>query len=171
MRNMLPAVALVLGTALSALAQSNFVRVTNAALTAESFLGGGAAWADYDGDGWLDLAQATFGGPVRLFHNNGNGTFTPVTNGVYVSGPWQDWQPFGVSWGDFDNDGHPDLFYSERNDAGIGNLFLHNSTATGGDFVRLTTGPGSLSLAGRSSGCAWADYDRDGFLDLFVANS
>jgi hypothetical protein len=150
----------------SGLAQSNFTRVTNTVLTAQSISGAGAAWADYDGDGRLDLAQANYDGPNLLFHNNLDGTFTQITtNGVAIAGP----ESYGVSWGDFDNDGRPDLFFGNGYDTGIRNLLFHNGT--NGNFVPLATGPGSSSLTGHSSGCAWADYDRDGWLDLFVANS
>src|SRR5262245_55328241 len=90
-------------------AQPNFIRITTTVWTSESIWGAGAAWADYDGDGLLDLAQANYQGTNLLFRNNGDGTFTTVTtNGVAVSGP----ESYGVSWGDFDNDGRPDLFFA-----------------------------------------------------------
>jgi hypothetical protein len=102
-------------------AQSNFIRITNTVLTTDSFSGAGAAWADYDGDGWLDLAQANFDGPNRLFHNNGDGTFTKITtNGAAIAGP----ESYGVSWGDYDNDGRPDLFFGNGYDSGVPNFFF-----------------------------------------------
>ena len=102
-------------------AQPNFVRITNSVLTAELVTGSGAAWADYDGDGLLDLAQANFDGPNLLFHNNGDGTFMKVTtNGVAIAGP----ESYGVSWGDFDNDGRPDLFFGNGYVSGRANLLF-----------------------------------------------
>ena len=149
-------------------AQPNFVRITNSVLTAELVTGSGAAWADYDGDGLLDLAQANFDGPNLLFHNNGDGTFMKVTtNGVAIAGP----ESYGVSWGDFDNDGRPDLFFGNGYVSGRPNLLFHNQTLTSEGFVRVMEGPGATNLTLSSVGCSWADYDRDGFLDLFVANS
>jgi hypothetical protein len=147
-------------------AQPNFTRVTNTVLTVELISGAGAAWADYDGDGWLDLAQANFFGTNLLFHNNGDGTFTKITsNNVAVPGP----QSYGVSWGDFDNDGRPDLFFANGYDSGAHNLLIQN--LTNGLFSSVALGPASPGLRGHFMVGSWADYDRDGFLDLFVANS
>jgi enediyne biosynthesis protein E4 len=167
MKTNLLSVNLLLATALTGMAQANFTRVTNTVLTAELASGLGAAWADYDGDGWLDLAQANFLGPHRLFHNNGNGTFSRITNSVAVAGP----ESAGMSWGDFNNDGRPDLFFGNGYDSGIANQLFQNQTLTNGGFLPLTTGPGSMTSITASSGCSWGDYDRDGFLDLFVSNS
>jgi enediyne biosynthesis protein E4 len=159
--------AFLVATVVVGLAQSNFVRVTNTVLTPELAAGGGVAWADYDGDGLLDLVHANFDGPSRLFRNNGDGTFTRVTNSVTVPGP----ESYGVSWGDFDNDGRPDLFIANGYGTGRANQLFANRTLTIGTFALLTTGPGAINSQARSSSCAWADYDRDGFLDLFVSNS
>src|SRR5438105_4834677 len=101
---------MVLAGILSTYGQPNFVRVTSTVLTAESLSGGGAAWADYDGDGWLDLAQGNYAGANHLFHNNRDGTFSKITtNGVAIAGP----ESYAVSWGDFDNDGWFDLFIAD----------------------------------------------------------
>jgi enediyne biosynthesis protein E4 len=122
-----------------------------------------AAWADYDNDGDLDLfASRCCGQANALYQNNGDGTFTavaddPVVTSVRDSG--------GVAWGDFDNDGYLDLFVG--NFVRDPDFLFHNERD--GSFTRIYDGDivNDTSYAG---GCAWADLDNDGFLDLFVAN-
>lgn len=135
--------------------------------------GCGVAFYDYDNDGWLDIflvngwrlegfpkGQA----PVcHLFKNNRDGTFTDVTlkAGVARSGWGQ-----GVCIGDYDNDGYEDLFITYYGD----NVLFHNNGD--GTFTDVTQKAG-LTLSGKTrwnTGCAFVDYDRDGHLDLFVAN-
>jgi enediyne biosynthesis protein E4 len=137
----------------------------------------GVALFDYDNDGWLDiyavngarLTSLDKTGPEfwnRLFHNNGDGTFTDVTEKAGVAGRGYD---LGVTTGDFDNDGYADLFVSglRRN-----TLFHNNGDGT---FTDVTEKAG---LAGKdpkygtlwSVAAAFVDYDRDGWLDLFVSN-
>src|SRR3984885_11681836 len=137
----------------------------------------GVALFDYDGDGLLDIylvngaempsLQKT--GPKyynRLFHNNGNGTFTDVTEHARVAGAGYG---MGVGVGDYDNDGRPDLFVANVN----GNQLFHNNGD--GTFTDVTAKAG-LSGAlhhGRkmwSIAAGWFDYNRDGLLDLFVVN-
>lgn len=124
------------------------------------------AWADYDNDGDLDL-YATTQYPDRgyrnaLYQNNGDGTFTAVVDDPAVT-QWADSE--GVAWGDFDNDGYLDLFVTtccNQND-----LLFHNERD--GTFTRMDEGDiANHGTAG--SGCAWADLDNDGFLDLFVSS-
>jgi hypothetical protein len=139
--------------------------------------GCGVAFFDYDNDGWLDLFfvngtrfETTFPKgqePIsRLYKNNRDGTFTDVTAkaGVARTGWGQ-----GVCAGDYDNDGHEDLFVSYWGDCA---LWRNNGDGTFTDVAdkvgvttRTTTG-----LKRWNTGCAFLDYDRDGHLDLYVAN-
>jgi len=123
-----------------------------------------SAWADYNGDGFLDVFITRMSG---LFRNNGNGTFTEVTTaaGIVVSGDAQ-----AGAWGDYDNDGDPDLYVTFGVDTGSpvqGILYRNNGNGT---FHDVTTQSGAVNIA-NALGATWADYDNDGFLDLYVVNS
>jgi len=130
----------------------------------------GCAFIDYDNDGWLDILVLTgsrFGDPpadasIRLYKNNRNGTFTDVTRaaGLFRTGYF-----YGVTVGDYNNDGHEDLFITGW---GQNILFRNNGDGT---FTEVTKEAGLLNAKPRwGSGCTWVDYDRDGRLDLFVSN-
>jgi hypothetical protein len=137
----------------------------------------GIALFDYDGDGLLDIYLvngASMPGLVktgpkysnRLFHNNGNGTFTDVTVRAGVAGAGYG---MGVAVGDYDNDGWPDLFLANVN----GNQLFHNNG--NGTFTDVTAKAGLSGAThnGRkmwSISAGWFDYNRDGLLDLFVVN-
>lgn len=118
----------------------------------------GAAWADYDNDGDLDLATTKY--TVNHLHrNNGGGIFT---RSVIGSGtlPYSN----GCAWADYDNDGFVDLFIAT--DDGPNLLFRNNRQ---GGFTRVLAGAIATDV-GNSESCAWGDYNNDGFVDLFVAN-
>ena len=134
--------------------------------------GCGVAFYDYDNDGWLDIflvnGTRLEGFPPgqaptnRLFKNNRDGTFTDVTAkaGLAHSGWGQ-----GVCIGDYDNDGFEDLFVAYFGK----NALYHNNGD--GTFTDVTERAGVAGNGKRwNSGCAFVDYDRDGKLDLFVAN-
>jgi hypothetical protein len=132
-------------------------------------VGCGAAFFDFDNDGWLDIfllgGTRLHGDPAdatnRLFKNNRNGTFTDVTNkaGLKRTG-WAS----SVTIGDYDNDGFEDLFITYW---GQNALYRNNGDGT---FTDVTERAGLLQ-PGRpwNSGATWIDYDRNGRLDLFVA--
>jgi len=121
----------------------------------------GCAWADYDNDGRRDLLIANINHENFLYHNDGGGTFSQVGSGSFPadSGAW-----YGVSWGDYNNDGYLDLFLADSKPGTANALYRNN---TNGTFTRMT-GAG-FPFAGPSAGCAWGDFNNDGFLDLFVA--
>ncbi len=137
-------------------------------------MGSGAAWGDYDNDGWPDLFLVNLAGPITLspdslrrspahcalYHNNHDGTFTDVSAQAGVD--LRIWG-MGAEWGDYDNDGHLDLVVSAY---GENVLFRNNGDGT---FSNRTRESGIGGKRGFWSGVAWADYDRDGFLDLYVA--
>jgi hypothetical protein len=138
-----------------------FTRITTNAVALKTGNSQGAAWADYDEDGLPDLFVSRVNEPNLLYHNQGGGVFTPVTSGSIV----QDVSVGqGTSWGDYDNDGHLDLFVVNPN---APNFLYHNNGD--GTFTRITSGAIATDI-GNGHGCGWADYDNDGFLDLFVAN-
>jgi hypothetical protein len=121
-------------------------------------------WVDYDGDGHLDLFVANnLGGlfdrktPNRLFHNQGNGTFREVAAAAGLHSPSP---TIGAAWGDYDNDGYPDLFLSSG--VGRAQLFHNNRDGTFTEVGR-EAGLGDLAFG---SVCFWCDYDDDGWLDL-----
>jgi len=132
--------------------------------------GSGVALLDYDNDGWLDIYLvngSTFKAldgeeespHAALFHNNHDGTFTDVTAKAGVA---NDRWGFGVTVGDFDNDGWPDIFVANY---GKNRLYRNNHDGTFTD-VAETAG---VTLGNWSSGATWGDYDGDGRLDLFVS--
>ena len=135
--------------------------------------GSGVALLDYDNDGWLDIYMvngSTFDAldgkeeppHAALFHNNHDGTFTDV---AAQAGVTNDRWGFGVTIGDYDNDGWPDIFVANY---GKNRLYHNNHDGTFTDVAEKAGvalgGPGSWS-----SGATWGDYDGDGLLDLFVA--
>jgi hypothetical protein len=130
--------------------------------------GAGAAWGDYDNDGWLDLYlfNTNEGDDVdRLYRNLGDGTFADVTAAVGLSAH-EDGE--AVMWGDYDNDGWLDLYLVNRSDFGRQrNRLLRNFDGT--RFVDVAAAAGVLGT-GMGHPAATADYDGDGRLDIFVGN-
>jgi hypothetical protein len=133
-------------------------------------MGGGCAFFDYDNDGWMDLLivggqyedHVPVGGGTHLYHNRRDGTFTDVTAKAGLTN--SDWAT-GVCVGDYNNDGFEDLFLTAY---GQNRLMRNNGDGT---FTDVTAKAGLHNAAPRfSSGCSFLDYDRDGWLDLFVAN-
>jgi hypothetical protein len=125
--------------------------------------GSGAAFVDYDNDGLLDaLLVSGPGGPSRLYRGTGEGKFIDVTQSVLSS---RDGWGQGVCAGDFDNDGFTDLFITYWGQ----NSLLRN---LGGKRFEDVTQRAALTQnrTRYNTGCAFLDYDRDGDLDLFVAN-
>jgi predicted outer membrane repeat protein len=134
----------------------SFTDVTAAPL-GDTGPGTAAAWADYNADGWLDLYLANESpSPNKLFRNNAGVSFTDVTSGPLGETA----SSHGVAWGDYDNDGRPDLFLANFD---APNKLLRNTG--GGVFTDAT---GALGGSGGATGADWGDYDNDGDLDLYV---
>ncbi len=122
------------------------------------------SWVDYDCDGRLDLFIANnIGGlfdrksPNRLFHNNGDGTFTEVTEAAGFSTIWP---TIGSAWGDYNDDGYPDLFLS--NALGKSQLYRNNGDGT---FTDVSEQAGIRDNC-FGSVALWCDYNNDGRLDI-----
>lgn len=113
-------------------------------------------WGDYDNDGFLDLFVTGDKYPNRIFHNNGNSTFTKLLTGEIVE---ENIDTRSVSWNDYDNDGDLDVFI-----ANDGYNFLYNYN--GHDIFNKVF----IDESSSSHGMSWGDYNNDGFIDLYVAN-
>ena len=133
-------------------------------------MGPGVAFIDYDNDGWPDIfivngmdwpGHASKRSTPKLYHNNHDGTFTDVT---HKAGLDVEMFGMGVAVGDYDNDGYDDLFVTAL---GQSRLFHNNGNGT---FTDVTQKAGLLGPKEFSTSAAWVDYDRDGKLDLVVAN-
>ncbi len=135
-----------------------------------------ASWVDYNNDGWLDLyvgryldprkdIPTTFyarnGEPNQLYRNNGDGTFTNVTDEAGVGDVGL---CLGTAFGDYNDDGYPDLFVA--NDFGRKTLYRNNGDGT---FTDVTVQTGTLAY-GAGMSATIGDYDNDGRLDLYVAH-
>jgi len=135
-------------------------------------MGTGVAWIDYDQNGLMDLFFVQSAAtdiykpphPLRcaLYHNNGDGTFTDVTEKSGLAGEGHYGQ--GVAVGDFDNDGYPDLYIT-----GYARAILYHNNGNG-TFTDVTTKAGVADEGGWSTSAGWFDYDKDGWLDLAVTN-
>jgi hypothetical protein len=170
-------------------ADGTFTDVTKAAGLAEAGnqnYGMGVAVGDYDNDGYPDI-YVTNCGKNTLYHNNGDGTFTDVTQKAGVAaGGWSE----SAGFFDYDNDGYLDLFVTRYMKWSIAeskvcggsfqtycppgtfpattNILYHNNG--NGTFTDVSEASGIASKQGRSLGVAFNDYDGDGFSDIFVAN-
>lgn len=143
----------------------DFIKMTNSIVSIDSGASRSVNWIDYDNDNDLDLFISTgyrYGDNNYLYRNE-NGTFTKIYGQPLV----HDSLPSdGSSWGDFNNDGLPDLCVVNWWNK-INLLYQNNGN---GNFVFLNTSPVS-SLQSYSETCSWGDYNNDGLLDLFVTNS
>jgi len=133
-------------------------------------LGPGCAFLDYDNDGWQDILIVNGSAwpshdrrrtAMALYRNNRNGTFTNVTR---AAGLDFEFYGLGVTVGDYNNDGFPDLYLT-----GFGQNRLMRNTGRG-TFVDVTKRSGLSGRTGLSTSAIWFDFDRDGHLDLFVCN-
>jgi hypothetical protein len=146
--------------------------------------GSGAAFLDYDGDGWLDILlingrplrdsrepsadsqEASRGSHLALYRNNGAGTFTDVTRAAGLDVPLYG---MGCAVGDYDNDGDDDLYVTAALESS--RLFRNERVPTGrATFTDVTAQAGVDNHAEWGTSCAWLDDDLDGYLDLFVCN-
>jgi hypothetical protein len=135
-------------------------------------MGSGCGWIDYDRNGLFDLYLVNGAATARfrpdrhlrsaLYRNNGDGTFTDVTEnaGVGAEGLFG----MGVAVGDYDNNGYPDLFV-----LGYGRCILYRNNGNG-TFTDVTAHAGVTNLGKWASSAAWFDYNNDGHLDLVIAN-
>lgn len=144
-----------------------FVDVSQAAGVADDGLGKGVAFADVNGDGFVDLYVSNKGGANKLYLNNGDGTFKDVTSkaGKGIDAPGF---TMGSVFGDYDNDGDVDLYLATGGQYEIeaNRLFANNGDGT---FVDVTDAAG-VGLKAFTYSASFADYDNDGDLDLYCAN-
>ncbi len=135
--------------------------------------GSGCVFFDYDGDGWLDIFLVN-SGPLpgfkppaarptcALYHNNRDGSFTDVTRQAGLAVPMYG---MGACAGDYDNDGHADLYVTAA--LGPSHLFHNNGNGT---FTDVAKQAGVDNDGHWGTSCAWLDYNNDGLPDLFVCN-
>lgn len=149
-----------------------FTNVASAAGIAVTGAGAGVSWADYDGDGWVDLSVANRTGTMfnntrnRLWRNNGNGTFTEKAAALGIDNGG--WPAFTASWCDLDADGDMDLYVG--NDKGVASPFwnrLYRNRGDGTFFEDLAAG---ADMQADSMGVGFGDLDGDGLPEIFVAN-
>ncbi len=146
----------------------SFTKITTGPPVSETGAWRSVNWVDYDRDGDLDLfvTRGLAGGQNNvLFRNEGGPGFSFTRMSALVIS--QDALPSdGATWADYDNDGYPDAFVA--NWYNQNNLLYHNDR--NGSFTRVLAGP-AVTDAGYSETASWGDYNNDGLVDLYVANS
>jgi hypothetical protein len=146
-----------------------FTKVTSGPVVNLIGVGWCALWADYDNDGFDDLLVINLvnSGHNFLYHNNRDGTFTQNITNLVARDIWQSGAQ-GAAWGDYDNDGLPDLYVTDNyTSTGQRNRLYHNNGNGAFTAVASPPSPSGSFL----NGVAWGDYDNDGYLDLFMASS
>lgn len=144
----------------------NFQRITSAEMVNHLDRDFQASWGDYDNDGDMDVYLGNFDGSSYLYRNNGDSLFTRIMEGAIVE---NNTATLGSSWGDYDNDGDLDLFTT--NNLGQNANYYENDGK--GNFTSLNAAQVGAPLLNRSNtqSCSNADFNNDGYLDLFVANA
>jgi len=146
-----------------------FTDVSEAAGVFEFNLGWGAAWGDYDSDGYIDIMTVGHLGSIcQLWHNDGDGTFTDVTTAAGML--TADGDAHGPCWADLDNDGDLDLYVAkgtnkEEKPINYNDLWRNNGDGT---FTNIALSVGVTGIGHPNRGSTAVDYDNDGDLDLFV---
>jgi enediyne biosynthesis protein E4 len=142
---------------------STFTRILTGPVANDLGAWSSGVWGDYDNDGWPDLFVANWPpNSDALYRNNRDGTFTKIIQGDIVN---ETALGNNAVWGDYDNDGYLDLFVVNE---GHKNFLYRNNR--NGSFTLITNGIVSDDVVRNSQSAAWADFDNDGYLDLFVAN-
>lgn len=144
----------------------SFTKITDGDIVNDSTSSRSLSWGDYDNDGDMDLYVTNSSNQQNLFYtNNGDGSFTKILNSIIVSDAKNS---RGSGWADIDNDGDLDLYVTNISGE-FNSLYINNGD---GSFIEDATSIIARDSAAISTiGCAWGDYDRDGFLDLFVADA
>jgi hypothetical protein len=129
-------------------------------------VGAAVCAADYNNDGLVDIFVTSSGRntPCHLFRNNGDGTFTDVAEAAGVANLNEEGGVMDAVWGDFDNDGWPDLYVVKW--SAPNRLFHNNHDGTFTD-VTVSSGTGDVS---NGNAAIWFDYNGDGLLDLYIGN-
>jgi len=140
-----------------------FVKVTSGDIVNDKYDSRSACWGDYNNDGHLDIFVANYQQNNCLYQNNGDGTFTRITDGNIVNSVSYS---IGASWCDYDNDGYIDLYVSNYDYTA--NELYHNN---GDDTFTKVTGDPVVQDSDKSCGCSWGDYNNDGYFDIYVANA
>src|SRR6266850_822636 len=146
-----PAAFLLCFSLATSLAAQSFTRITTDPSANDGGSSHAIGWGDFDNDGWLDLAVSHHAGLNNLLcRNNGNGSFTKITNSIVAN---DGGDSYSCIWGDYNNDGWLDLFVSNVN----GTNWLYRNQ--GGVFTRMTN---FFNEHAESIASAWGDYDGDG---------
>ncbi len=141
-----------------------FTRILSGSIVNDSRSSAGCAWADIDNDADDDLfiTDRVFTQRNYLYLNNGDGSFARVTSGRIVTDTDES---FGCSWADYNNDGFVDMFVANKKRSNF--LYQNNGNGT---FTKISSNP-VVTAVGDSRGASWGDYDADGYVDLFIANT
>ncbi|MCI0536533.1 MAG: FG-GAP-like repeat-containing protein [Verrucomicrobiales bacterium] len=138
-----------------------FSKITTGFIVTNTATSWGAAWGDFDNDGFIDLVVSNVGADY-LYRNNRDGTFIPITASPVMENDTTDGT--GVAWADYDNDGNLDLVVGTG--GGKNKLFRNNGDGT------FTKTPGNAVVAdGQSNSTIWGDYNNDGHVDLLVTST